>query len=130
MKHRLDVSAVAVEPGRKPVDREDVAEIALGDVAPFVPGAEAVDDDEIRAARVIERGSEDRADKPAAAGYHQHQAASSLERARAASASAGEFDSRMASISRVVERPSIRSTSTTRPPAASTSSRPTTASIV
>src|SRR5712691_3682200 len=130
MEYRLNLDAIAVKPGQKPLDRHDVAEIAFGDVAPFVPGAKAVDADEIRAAAIIEGCTKHRTDKPAAAGDHQHQAASSLDRARAASASSGECDSRMASISRVVERPSTKSTSTTRPPAASTSVAPTTASIV
>ena len=47
MEHRLDPLAIPFEPGEKPVDRQDLEEIALGDVAPFVAVAEAVDDDEI-----------------------------------------------------------------------------------
>src|SRR5271170_3838063 len=112
MKHRLDLGAMALKPSDQPFDRHDIAKIALGDVAPFIPGAEAVDDHQIGAARIVEGRSEDRTDKPATAGYYQHQAASSLDRARAASASAVECAVRIASISRVVERPSIRSTRT------------------
>ncbi len=134
MKHRLDPLAIAVEPGEEPVDRHDLEEVALGDVAPFIARAEPVDDDEVGAAGPVELRRQHRADEPAAAGDHQHQAASSFERARAARLVAaigvGEGAARIASISRVVEWPSTRSTSTTRPPEACTSSAPTTPSIV
>src|SRR5262245_45951490 len=119
MKHRLDLASKALEPREQAFDRHDVAEIALGDIAPFVASAEVVDDHNIGTAGFVEGRPEDRADKPAAAGNHQHQAASSLERAlatRAASASSGECAARMASMRRVVERPSTRSIRTTRPP--------------
>jgi len=61
---------------------------------------------------------------------NQHQAASSFDRARAARLPAAAGVARIASISRVVERPSTSSTSITRPPFACTSSCPTTPSIV
>ena len=47
MKHRLGFGAIALEPRREPLDRHDVAEVAFGDVAPFVARAEPVDDNEI-----------------------------------------------------------------------------------
>src|SRR5439155_26315428 len=105
-------------------------EIALGNLAPFVAMAKAVDDDEVGMPGGIEFRREHRADEPAAAGDDQHQAASSFDRARAALPTAGDGAARIASISRVVEWPSTRSTSTTRPPEACTSSAPTTPSIV
>ncbi len=68
MKDRLDVTAEPLQPREQPFDRHDLGEIALGDVAPFIATAEAVDDDEIGMAALVELGRQHRADKAAAAG--------------------------------------------------------------
>jgi hypothetical protein len=54
VKHRLELLAKAVEPGEEAVDRHDFEKIAPGDVAPFVTGAKAIDDDEIAAPLFIQ----------------------------------------------------------------------------
>src|SRR5690242_12829378 len=72
MKDRAYLFAEAVEPGPKPVDSDDLEEVAFGDVAPFVAAAEAVDDDKIGVAVLVQMCSEHRADKAAAAGHDNH----------------------------------------------------------
>jgi hypothetical protein len=54
VKHRLELLAKAVEPGEEAVDRHDFEKVAPGDVAPFVTGAKAIDDDEIAAPLFIQ----------------------------------------------------------------------------
>src|SRR5437763_14691054 len=101
MKNRLDLAAEPFEPGMQIVDRHDLEKIALGDVAPFLVMAEAVDNDKIAMSGLIQRGREHRADKPAATRDNQHQAASSFERARATRVRPLAGVARIASMSRV-----------------------------
>ena len=67
MKDRLDLAAEPFEPGMQCLDRYDLEKIALGDVAPFLVMAKAVDDHEVAAAGIVERSREHRADKPGTA---------------------------------------------------------------
>ena len=55
VEHRLDLAAKPVEPVGQPVHRDDLEELALGDVAPFLVVAETVDDDDVSAAGFVER---------------------------------------------------------------------------
>ena len=66
------VEPAAVQPVRQFARRHDVGELALGEIAPFAVMAEHVADDDVGAARLVERGHDIRSDKTGAPGHQQH----------------------------------------------------------
>ena len=68
------IQPAAVQPGGQFGRRHDVGELALGEVAPFVAVAEQVTHNDVRAARLVERGHDIRSDKTGPTGHQQHAA--------------------------------------------------------
>lgn len=64
MKNRLHRVAKAAEPVKKSVDWHDFRNIPLGDIPPFVSGAETIDNDEVRTTFFAQARGENRTDEP------------------------------------------------------------------
>ncbi len=68
------IELAALQPAQQLRRRDEISQLALGQVAPLAIAAEMIADGHVRPPGVIQRGDHVRSDKPGPAGYQQHDA--------------------------------------------------------